>query len=380
MIALYHFEISLLALTGIFTLVYIFLLYSIKKGWDATKVWNIPKDHSPSTQVSIVIAARNEENHVENCLKSILQNDYPKSLFEVIVVDDNSFDNTAQIIEKYHPEVHLIRLLEGAGKKKALEAGIQEAKGTLIACTDADCTVPKQWISSFASYFEAHQSQCIAAPIAYHADDSHLQRFQYIDGLNNMCVTANGIKRESYFMANGANIIFTKSAFVAVGGYRQNIHLASGDDMFLIQAIAHRFPGGVHFLKSMEANVMTACEHTWVDLKHQRTRWATKSRAYNGSGIMLIQGTVFFFILLILANLILGMFGSTMALTAFVVSLCIKWMVDYIYLSGLADFFKNKRPLRSFIPVSIGFIAYILFAAWKALWPTSYQWKGRKTH
>ena len=374
------FEILFFAVTVISSIVYVILLSRIMDGWDATPEWEVPKEYIGKTRVSIVIAARNEEKNILNCLESILNCNYPGSLYEIIVVDDNSTDQTFKIVnDLQNPSVSIMQLKNREGKKSALEKGIESAKGEFILCTDADCIVPENWISSFSSFHEKTGSQCIAAPIIYDADKSILQRFQFLDALNNMCVTANGIQKQSYFMANGANIGFTKSSFIDVDGYSGNKQYASGDDMFLIQKIAQNYPGKVSFLKSKEAVVTTLPEKTISDLIKQRTRWATKSKAYLNPTITKIQGFVFYFVILILINLVLAPLGSGLSLFGFLFSLFIKWTMDFMYLNKLSDYFGEREPLKAFFPASLGFMFYILFAGFKALRPTKYQWKGRQT-
>lgn len=349
-------------------------------GWDDTPEWEIPEEYVPQSKVSVVIAARNEAKFISECIESIIRNKYPEHLLEIIVVNDHSEDDTKEVIEKFdHPQLILINLNGGSGKKKALEQGIKKAKGTLIACTDADSIVPENWLMSFVSFYEKNDSKCIAGPISYRTDKSLLQRFQFLDALNNMCVTANGITKQSYFMANGANLFFSKSVFEEIGGYSKNSTYASGDDMFLIQEIANKYTKGVSFLKSIQATVKTQPETTFQALKNQRTRWATKSKAYSNKNIMRIQGFVFCFVVVIIVNLLMSPFGVGLSLFGFLFALFIKWTMDYLYLSKMSDFFEERDPLKSFFGASIGFIIYILFAGWKALRPTSYTWKGRRT-
>ncbi len=350
-------------------------------GWDNTPEWEVPDNYDPKTKVSVIIAARNEEKHIGKCLESILNNTYPKDFFEVIIVNDHSEDATEQKVNIFqNSNITLLKLTEVSGKKHALQKGIEKASGTLILCTDADSIVPENWLMSFVSFFETNDPKCMAAPIVYQSDNSVLQRFQYLDALNNMCVAANGIKKKSYYMANGANLSFRKSTFEEVDGYTKNLSLASGDDMFLIQEIANKYPLDVSYIKSKQATVETLAETTFEGLKNQRTRWATKSKSYANKNIVRIQGFVFCFVFLILLNLILSPFGCGLSLFGFLLALFIKWTIDYLYLSKLSDYFDNRAPLKSFFGVSLGFMVYILFAGWKALRPTKYMWKGRETN
>jgi cellulose synthase/poly-beta-1,6-N-acetylglucosamine synthase-like glycosyltransferase len=125
-----------------------------------------------STTLSIIIPARNEAENIEQCIQSILQNNYPTHLFEIIVVDDHSEDNTANIVKEYAAQnVKLILLKDfvtdkiNSYKKKAIEVAITQASGTLIITTDADCIVPATWLQTIASFYEEKKPAFIAAPV-----------------------------------------------------------------------------------------------------------------------------------------------------------------------------------------------------------------------
>src|SRR5687768_1190136 len=86
------------------------------------------------TRASIIIAARNEEQNILKCLESIVKQDYPKELLDIIVVNDNSEDNTRSVVEKMaglHPQIKLITLNKfdspGKGKKNAISEGIKNS-------------------------------------------------------------------------------------------------------------------------------------------------------------------------------------------------------------------------------------------------------------
>ena len=111
--------------------------------------------------VSIVVAARNEEDFIANCLKSLSNQTYPIDSYEIIVVDDESTDRTREIVETFKRVRCLAPSVEFAAfaaKKRPMATGIAKARGELILTTDADCTVPETWIETMVAHFESDVS------------------------------------------------------------------------------------------------------------------------------------------------------------------------------------------------------------------------------
>ncbi|MFT4535766.1 MAG: glycosyltransferase involved in cell wall biosynthesis [Saprospiraceae bacterium] len=356
------------------------MISRISKGWESTPEWDIPNNYNPSVLTSVIIAARNEEKQIKACLESILACDYPKSLLEIIVIDDASTDDTSTQVKSVKSNtVQLLHSDQNAGKKGALALGIYASRGDLIITTDADCRVNPNWLKCIVSYYQKNQARLIAAPIQYAVDKSLLQRFQYIDGINNMAVTANGILNKSYFMANGANLAYEKSLFNELNGFDKSAKIASGDDMHMVQSAADLDPSSVQFIKSKDAIVFTKAENDLFSLVSQRKRWSTKTKCYSDKRIIKIQGYVFFFISLLSLNLCLSFFGFGLSFFGLLFGLFIKLSIDYLYLTKLEEYFESKDALKSFLPASFMFLMYVLLAGWWALFPSSYEWKGRKS-
>ncbi|MDQ3048253.1 MAG: glycosyltransferase, partial [Bacteroidota bacterium] len=121
-------------------------LYCMTMLWFAIGWVSLKEENQPASEikVTIVVAARNESETIENCLNSILAQTYPHSLKQIIVVDDSSEDDTAvkvRRIAERNPTVQLLSLSnEGkTGKKSAIEFAVSKASGELIITTDADC-------------------------------------------------------------------------------------------------------------------------------------------------------------------------------------------------------------------------------------------------
>lgn len=102
--------------------------------------------------VSIIVPAYNEEDHIAKCLDSLLSLDYPKDEYEIIVANDGSTDKTAEIVEKF--PVKLINLKK-VGQSKARNAGVEAAKGEILAFIDADGVMKtNNWLKLLEKYFK----------------------------------------------------------------------------------------------------------------------------------------------------------------------------------------------------------------------------------
>ena len=146
-------------------------------------------------RLSIIIAARNEADNISECIHHISQNSYPIELYEIIVVDDHSTDHTHQIVKQISlPNLKIITQHSGKqGKKSALETGINQAKGDIIICTDADCVPGKYWLQSIESCFQTKAVNIVAAPVLPQFDNTVLKKFQYLDFAATMGITAVGL-------------------------------------------------------------------------------------------------------------------------------------------------------------------------------------------
>jgi succinoglycan biosynthesis protein ExoA len=102
--------------------------------------------------VSIVVPARNNENDIDRCLRSLNNLDYPKDCYEVIVVDGHSSDRTVEIAKAFNARI-VYDPGRGGGRVVGLNAGIDYARGEYIAFTDADCAVDAGWLKKAARYF-----------------------------------------------------------------------------------------------------------------------------------------------------------------------------------------------------------------------------------
>ncbi|MFT4665484.1 MAG: cellulose synthase/poly-beta-1,6-N-acetylglucosamine synthase-like glycosyltransferase [Polaribacter sp.] len=353
--------------------------------WNAIPVYKPEfKKSARQTKVSILVPARNEEESIETCIRALLQQDYHKSLFEIIVIDDHSDDDTANLAEAFEdPQVRVLRLADypelaqQAFKKLALATGIKKASGNLIITTDADCYMGPSWLSLIVAYYEDHKVKMIAGPVSMVDEKSLLEKFQSLDFCGMMGITGAGVSKGYMLMGNGANIAYAKKAFEEVNGFEGIDHLASGDDMLLMQKIAAVYPGQVHYLKNANAVVYTKAQPTWSDFIQQRIRWASKSSAYPQKGVTLQLVVVYFFCWNLILNFCLIPFWELAWMLA-VGQLFLKMAVDYLLLSTMTSFFSRKDLMRSFLPSQLLHILYIVGIGTLGNIVKRYSWKGRK--
>ncbi|MCB0519641.1 MAG: glycosyltransferase [Lewinellaceae bacterium] len=381
---------------------YVFLILKYMEGWGALPAWEVPESFQPATKVSIIVAARNEEENILGCLNTISQQNYPSRLFEVIVVDDHSTDGTfdlAALFAKKHPNFKAIRLADFLAKgekvsfkKRAIETAIVLAKGELIVTTDADCLVPKDWLMLLVSFYEKSKSPSddralsqaftklnfIAAPVIFHQEKNLLERFQSLDFLGMMCVTGAGIQLGWTNMCNGANLAYPKATFQEVNGFENIDRLASGDDILLLQKVAARYPESVGFLKNRGAAVLTKAMPDWRSFVSQRIRWGSKSTSYTERKVTLILASVFFFCLSILANVALAFFCGWEVFVLFAIQILIKTVIDFIFLGEMARYFGREDLMKSFPASQVLHIVYIVGVGILSNILKNYQWKGRR--
>lgn len=360
----------------------LFVCYSILivYYWQAWKTIPDFKIVIPATDISIsvIIPARNEENNIRQLLEAIQQQTYPAGLTEVIVVDDNSTDQTAAIVRGFS-FAKLVQLTENninSYKKKAIESGINIATGQLIITTDADCIPPKEWLQTIAAYKKEKDAVFIAAPVVFDCNSSALQLFQAMDFMILQGITGASVYKNIHSMCNGANLAYERKVFYEVNGFTGVDHIASGDDMLLMHKIWKQYQDRVHYLKSKDAIVSTQPMKTWKTFFNQRIRWASKAKNYDDKRIMAVLLLVYLFNLSFLVLGIAGFFCYYYWL--YLAGLWIaKTIVELPFFLSVADFFSKQQTTKLFFFFQPLHIVYTIISGLLGQFG-KYEWKGRK--
>ncbi len=342
------------------------------------------KEEGLRTTVTVIIPARNEEKDIRDCLRSLLSQDYPAHLREIVVIDDHSEDGTPDIVKEFlQPGVRLIALRdllpEGAinsYKKKAIETGIRQSVGELILTTDADCTMEPGWLSAMAARYEKGDLEFIAAPVRMADGGRWLHRFQVLDFLSLQGITAASVHKGFHSMSNGANLAYSRKAFEKVEGFHSIDHLASGDDMLLMHKIARAFPGRVGYLKQRQAMVTTQPQHSLGAFFRQRIRWASKAQGYEDKRVFRVLLLVYILNLFLLLVIGAAFFSVRQTATA-LGFLAIKTIVEWPFMISVARFYGQENLMNYFPLFQPLHILYTVIAGSFGQFGT-YEWKGRK--
>lgn len=348
--------------------------------WNRVERWDLPQQYQPKTTVTLLIAARNEEENITACIEAVLAQEFPKNLIEVYLINDHSTDQTAALIEAYslqHPHLHYLSLpKDQEGKKAALAAGIQASNHHLIVTTDADCTMGKNWLAYLTSFYEEYQPKFIAAPVVFHQEQSLLERFQSLDFMGMMAISAAGIKGQFMGLCNGANLAYERQVFEEVKGFAGIDHLPSGDDMLLLQKIQARYPEQIAYLKNEQAVTLTSAKATLADFLQQRLRWASKSSAYKGWQVWFMLGIVWVLSVNMLLDFLLG-FWQPFLLFWWAIKFGIKALGDFFFLHRMASFFNRQDLLKYFPAAAVMHWLYIAIVGTLGLFRRKIVWKGR---
>jgi len=367
----------LIGIVAALFLTYAILIIYYWQSWKSIPLFQ-PSKQTPSTKISVIIPARNEEENIEALLNSLNGQSYPKDLFEVIVVDDNSTDATA-IKASQFSFAKLISLKEegiNSYKKKAIEIGIAAASGDLIVTTDADCIVPPGWLLTFENFYKQTNAVFIVAPVDINCGSSFVQVFQAMDFMVLQGITGASVYKQVHSMCNGANLAYERKAFHAVNGFMGIDHIASGDDMLLMYKIEKHFTGGVQYLKSKDAIVSTQPVKTWSAFFNQRIRWASKADKYDDKRIFWVLLLVYLLNLSFVVLLVAGCWSSYYW-WATLILLVSKALVEFPFIMSIASFFNKTYMIRYFVILQPLHIFYTIIAGWLGKFG-SYKWKGRE--
>jgi poly-beta-1,6-N-acetyl-D-glucosamine synthase len=322
------------------------------------KLFEIP--NGTETYVSVVVACRNEQELLAGLLNCLADQNYPENLFEVIIVNDNSEDKTFEIASGFKRISNILSINNtGEGKKQALRTGINAAKGKLIITTDADCTMEKNWIRTIAAFYEISKADMIICPVKIESATRFLGNLEELEFLSLQGITAASALCKNATMCNGANLAFTKGAYVA---HSDKLHdeIKSGDDIFLLHRMKEGNRDGISWLESPDAMVTTKQSLTLNSFLKQRSRWISKWKAYKDKSTLVLGIVTFAAVILQVSYFMLSLIYPYL-IWVFLSILILKSIPDFLILRNTSGRYARRILMKWFLPAQLIYPFYVLF-------------------
>ena len=337
-----------------------FGLFNLKERFHSVNKNNLVK-------VSVLIAARNEEKNIEKLLESLKKQSFSKELFEVIIVNDHSTDNTDEIINDFinknkELDVKLLKA-EKKGKKHAISQALHSAINELVIVTDADCVLNDLWIESIVGFYQEEKCKMILAPVLLSPAENLFEKMQVLEHLSLIGSTAGSASIGFPVMCNGANMAYERKAALEVEKFRKDFDIPSGDDMFLLEQFVKCYGhNNVKFLLSKSAVVKTKTCKTIKDFFRQRRRWVSKTKSYTSWKVIVTALIVLFFNLSIISLLVSAFFVPALW-SIYILLTLLKFFIDFPLLKNITNFMNQGSLLKWVLPLEIIYPFYAVFTA-----------------
>lgn len=337
-----------------------FGLFNLKERFHSVNKNNLVK-------VSVLIAARNEEKNIEKLLESLKKQSFSKELFEVIIVNDHSTDNTDEIINDFinknkELDVKLLKA-EKKGKKHAISQALHSAINELVIVTDADCVLNDLWIESIVGFYQEEKCKMILAPVLLSPAENLFEKMQVLEHLSLIGSTAGSASIGFPVMCNGANMAYERKAALEVEKFRKDFDIPSGDDMFLLEQFVKCYGhNNVKFLLSKSAVVKTKTCKTIKDFFRQRRRWVSKTKSYTSWKVIVTALIVLFFNLSIISLLVSAFFIPALW-SIYILLTLLKFFIDFPLLKNITNFMNQGSLLKWVLPLEIIYPFYVVFTA-----------------
>ncbi|MEZ5016555.1 MAG: glycosyltransferase [Flavipsychrobacter sp.] len=333
--------------------------------------------------VSIIICAKNEADNLRRYLPKILaqryKNDVGNSLFEVIVVNDASVDDTQEVLQALKEQYHLLNIVtitdadnrDKPGKKYALSRGVAAAQHDVLLMTDADCEpLSESWLSYMVAPIVAEQKDIVLGYGKYRSVKGWLNAFIRWETLHTFVQYSSYAILGMPYMGVGRNIACTKSVLLKAQQSPKWNKTASGDDDMLVQLAGEK--DNVKVVYAKEAHTVSTPKEHYADWKHQKQRHFSTGKLYNNR-----------------SKLLLGLYGITHGLmwllfiallftpyrnVAYIVmgARCIAYWVFWSY---AANKLEEQAIIKNIIPTDFGWALYNFVFSPYIIWKTKQTWK-----
>ncbi len=324
--------------------------------------------------ISIIVAARNEEENILSCLESLDNLIYPENKIDIIIVDDASDDDTLDIVSNFihgKQKFRVIYMQENTdailkGKVRAMAEAIKLASGEIILTTDADCVVNPLWAKTIASYYSEEVG--VVNGFTTQTANDIFSGIQAIDFIYLLFIASGTINLGKPVSCIGNNMSFRKKAYEETGGF-ENLQFSVTEDFLLLNSIQKIGKYKVIYPLSKDSLVISKPSSSLKELFSQKKRWAVGGIDTPALGIGLMLSSF-------LTNLFL-------LLTPFFFSavwlylLIFKVAIDFFVLVPTHQRLGLQKNLKYFLMFEIYYIIYVVLLPFVVLFSKKVKWKDR---
>ncbi len=240
---------------------------------------------------SIIICARNEEDNLVEYLPSIFAQEYPD--FEVVVVNDCSFDNTADILKelaKKYSNLKIVTINESTnhthGKKVALMMGIKGATHEHLLLTDADCKPnSREWLKNMMQHFNP-KTEIVLGYSAFEKQKTFLNKLIRFDNFITALQFLSFALAGKTYMGTGRNLAYKKSLFFKMKGFASHYHIEAGDDDLFVNEAATKHNSEIEV--SVGSHTISRVKKTFKEWLFQKRKHASTFKHYNPKSKLLL--------------------------------------------------------------------------------------------
>ncbi|MFZ1292185.1 MAG: glycosyltransferase [Melioribacteraceae bacterium] len=341
----------------IFFLVFLFFAFVVIFFEFKSNINENPISEFEELQISIIVAAKNEEENICSLIQHLVNQEYNKKNFEVILVDDNSEDETynlakSEINNHHNFKIYKADIKKYKGKRGALQIGIERSSFPNILITDADCQPSKLWIKSFSEKFNENYDFLFGKAPLKHAN-SLANKIACFDNLWTHILTFSFANIGLPYSAASRSFGFKKESFNKIKGYENTTQTLSGDDDLLLhEAIKNKMKIGI--VTNYESIVFSDAKNSLAEFINQKARHTSTSNYYSTKN-KIILGTWHLLNILFMILPLFYLFNSN-----FIYPFLIKIITDIFIIISFKKDFSYKFSIFEIIYLQIFYELFIV--------------------
>ena len=327
--------------------------------------------------VSLIVPMRNEEKNVNDCVFSLVKQDYPKDLLEIIIVDDNSEDKTGEQLRELANQFSNLKIIHrrsklGQGNKKAaLRKAIAESNGEILLFTDADCRPSEEWVRAIMRFFDSKTGMVIGFS-PWVGKNSLLHKIIHIDSLAAGFVAAGTAGLNAPVTCTGRNIGYRRVVFDEVNGFAPIEKSVSGDDDLFLQLVRKKTNWKIRYANVPESVVPSRHNFKWRNFLKQKRRHLSAGKFYRPSS-QLGYGLFHISNLFLWTAPLIALFGKENIFLPLIL-LTAKILLDRLAMARMGRLFNQNISDIGFLGWDLIFLFYNTFLA-PLSWVGKIKWK-----